>query len=144
MPDIGALTAVITSIKAATDLAKIINGADLSLEKAEMKLKIADLITALADAQIALSEVQDTIKQRDDKIKELEEAFELKNKLIRIRDAYYEIDEAGKPFGPPYCSHCWEGSKKTIHLYFKPHKGICPHCKTEYSHNNTPRNPHLE
>ena len=144
MPDIGAITTVLSSVKAATEIAKMIKDADISLEKAELKLKIADLIGALADARIALTEVQGTIDQKDKIIKELEKAFELKNTLVRFHDAYYETDSNGEPCGPPYCSHCWEVSRKTVHLHFKPYKGICPYCKTEYANYRTPIDPKVK
>lgn len=144
MTDIGSITAILSSVKTATDIAKIIKNADLSLEKAEMKLKIADLITALADAKIAVTEVQDIIKEKDERITEWEKAFEMKEKLVRILDAYYEVDAAGEPSGPPYCSHCWEVSRMTIHLYSVPHKVICSHCKTEYANYRAPLEPKKE
>lgn len=144
MPDLMTISTILSSIKVATDIAKLIKDADLSLEKAEIKMKVADLISSLADAKIAAAEVNDIIKQKDDRIKELEDAFALKSKLIRYRDAYYEINEKGIPSGDPYCSHCWETSIKGIHLYYSHPNQICPKCKTKYANHRAPINPEKE
>ena len=46
MPDISAITAVLGSLKTATEIAKFIRESDVSIERAELKLKVADLIGA--------------------------------------------------------------------------------------------------
>lgn len=144
MPDLTTISTIISSVKTATEIAKLIKDADLSLEKAEMKMKVADLISSLADAKIAAAEINDLIKQKDDKIKKLEEAFALKSKLKRYKDAYYVINEEGIPSGDPYCSHCWEASIRGIHLYYMHPNLICPHCKTKYANYRAPINPENE
>ena len=141
MTDLAIISTILSSVKTATEIAKLIKDTDLTLEKAEMKMKVADLISALADAKISVAEVKAIITEKEDRIKELEKSFELKEKLVRYQDSYYEVNSNGNPSGAPYCSHCWEASKKPVHLYFVPHHGICPHCKTSYSHHNTPRSP---
>jgi hypothetical protein len=106
------------------------------LEKAEIKLKIAELIEALAEAKIQASEVKEVVQEKDQRIAELEKAFELKAKLIRKGDAYYESSERAEPIGSPYCSHCWEVKHSTIHLNHVitgPLDWICPACKNTYS-----------
>ncbi len=134
MPDVATIAAFITSIKNATELAKAIREAGVSLEKAEAKLKLADLMESLAEARIQAAEIQEIIQAKDKRIAELEEAFALKSKLVRHSDAYYETDEGGKPKGDPYCSRCWEANHKTVHLStdFPPITKSCPVCKTEY------------
>ena len=144
MPDIASISSILSSVKTATEIAKIIKNADLTLEKAEMKLKIADLISALADAKIATTEVQNIIDDKERQIKKLEDALELKSKLLRHEDAYYVINNNGNPSGDPYCSHCWEVEKKPVHLYFVPHYAICSHCQTKYSAWLVPINPEKE
>jgi hypothetical protein len=126
MPDIATIGAFLTSVKNATDIAKAIRGADVSLEKAETKLKIAELIEALADARMQAA---------DRRIAELEKALELKAKLVRRDDAYYEVNEGGNPAGAPICSHCWEVNHRAVHLNldFPPITKSCPACKTEYN-----------
>lgn len=144
MPDLTTISTILSSVKAATDIAKFISGADLSLEKAEMKMKVAELISCLADTKIATAEINDIIRQKDDKIKELEEAFALKQKLKLYKDAYYEMNERGIPLGHPYCAHCWEASNIGIHLHSSHPNQICPHCKTKYGNHRAPTNPENE
>ena len=55
---ISAITATLTSLKTATDIAKLIRESDVSLEKAELKLKLAQLTDGLADARIQLSDIR--------------------------------------------------------------------------------------
>jgi hypothetical protein len=50
--------ALLTSLKAATDIAKFIRGSDLSIERAELKLKLAELVEALANAKLEAADVQ--------------------------------------------------------------------------------------
>jgi hypothetical protein len=130
MPDLATLSAFFGSIKTATELAKVIKGTDLSLEKAETKLKMAELISALADAKIHAAEIQDLLQEKDNRIKELEKSLENKSKLIRHNGKYYESQENGNPIGDPYCSHCWESKNKMIHLTKMNHKVFtCPSCE---------------
>jgi hypothetical protein len=138
MPDIATLTAFLTSLKSATDIVKVIREAGFSFEKAEGKLKLAALMESLADARIHAVEIQQVIQEKDDRIAELKNALELKAKLARKDDAYYELNEDGNPSGAPYCSHCWEVNHRAIHLNlnFPPITRSCPACKTKYDANH--------
>lgn len=131
MADIATISAFIGSIKTATDIAKTIKGADLSLEKAEAKLKMAELISALADAKIQAAEIQDLLQQKDEKIKNLEKSLESKSKMIFQKGRYYEVDESNSPIEEPYCSNCWEGNHKAIHLNDFGGIYICPACHSK-------------
>ncbi|MGC2236740.1 MAG: hypothetical protein WA584_11295 [Pyrinomonadaceae bacterium] len=137
MPDIATISTFLGSIKTATEIAKAIKGADLSLEKAEAKLKMADLISALADAKIQAAEIQDLLQEKDEKIVELEKAVEFKLKLVRKYGVYFDETALKLKGGEPYCSHCWEANHKAIHLVWKgisyPGKVYgCPSCQTQY------------
>jgi CRISPR/Cas system-associated protein Cas10 (large subunit of type III CRISPR-Cas system) len=141
MPDIATISAFLSSVKTATEIAKALREVDVSLEKAETKLKIADLMDALAEARIKAAEIQDVIQEKDKRIAELESAFETKAKLIRQEDAYFEINASGNPFGAPYCSHCWEVNHKPIHLHRERENMwdyVCPACKNSYSYRHVP------
>ncbi|XQF94157.1 hypothetical protein ACOBV9_23035 (plasmid) [Pseudoalteromonas espejiana] len=48
MPDIASIGAALASIKATTDIAKLIKESGTSLEQAEVKLQIWNLISSLA------------------------------------------------------------------------------------------------
>lgn len=135
MPDITVITSVITSLKAATDIAKFIRESDFSIEKAELKLKLAELMSSLADAKIQMAEVQDVIADSEKRIRELEDAFQSKDEVIKLRDAYYETDDEGIPHGEPYCAHCWEVIHKKYHLQLESgnrNVKVCLSCKNKY------------
>ena len=133
MADMATISAITGSVKAAIDIAKAIKDADVSLEKAELKIRMAELISALADTKIASAEIVEASQQKDAEIKRLVNLLKFKEKLIRVKEAYFEVDESGKPMGDPYCSHCWEASSKAIHLRSVGTKKICPSCQTSYS-----------
>ena len=141
MPDIATISAALTSLKAATDIAKFLRESDVSLEKADLKLKIADLVSALADTKIKLAEIQEGQIEKDKKIAELQEAFEIKDNLIRPQgyDAYYITDAEGNPVGVPYCLRCWENDHKKRQLVYAPNDiiKICTTCGQKYDHRNT-------
>ena len=65
MTEISTISAILGSVKTATEIAKLIKDSYFSLEKAEMKLKLAELISALADAKIEISEIQELILQKE-------------------------------------------------------------------------------
>ena len=114
MPDITSISAILSSIKAASDIAKLLKDADLSLEKAELRLKLADLISALADARIEMAAVQETLNSKDQQIRELQEAFRIKSQL-QYEQPYYWLVENGQRTGP-YCQNCYDKDQKLIRL----------------------------
>jgi hypothetical protein len=135
MPDIATISAALTSLKAATDIAKFLRESDLSLEKAELKLKLADLVEALADTKMKVAEIQEELIAKGKKIAELEEAFEIKDNLIRHLDAYYVADIDGKPVGLPQCLRCWQDSHKKRGLVYHHSNTtikICTSCGQQY------------
>ncbi len=114
MADFAAISSILSSVKTATDIAKLLKDSDLSLEKAEMKLKLADLITALADAKIEVSDIQSSISEKDKIIKVLEEKLEIKQKM-KFEQPYYWLINDNKKEGP-FCQHCYDKDSKTIRL----------------------------
>lgn len=140
MPDIATISSIIGSVKAATDIARMLKDSDLSVEKAELKLKLADLVGALADTKLQIAEIQELLSKKNQRILELEEAFQLKDTLIRSGDAYYDLDDSGKAVGEPYCMHCWETKHKAFHLHREVNTTltkVCPSCKTKYQAKQT-------
>lgn len=136
MTEFAMISAFIASIKNATDIAKVIKEAGVTLEKAEIKFKLAELIEALAEAKIQASEVKELLQEKDDQIAELKKAFEMKDRLFRKGDAYYEINDTGNPIGYPYCSHCWEAKHSAIHLtqIVGGFDWNCPACQIPFSY----------
>jgi len=81
MADITTISAIFSSVKTATEIAKLIKNSNTLLEEAEIKLKMTDLISALADIKIELSDIQLIQKEKEDKISELKKLLSQKNKL---------------------------------------------------------------
>ena len=138
MDGITTVGSIFTSVKTAIDIAKLIKDSGISLEKAEVKLQFAELIGALANVKIELAELQDVIASKDTRILELEESLSIKEKVIKHHDAYYLLNEKGKPEGDPFCLHCWEteGKLRSLSHITRQHTN-CPACKTMYAVGST-------
>src|SRR4029453_4877238 len=48
---------------------------------------------------------------------ELEKNFQTTSTLLKLNDAYYEVDENNHPTGEAYCMHCWEANVIKHHLH---------------------------
>lgn len=143
MPDMATITTVLTSLKAATDIAKFIGESDASLEKAELKMKVADLMTTLADARIQAVGIQDLLAEKDAEIARLSEAMETRSKVVRMWDGIYSADETGQATGLPHCLSCWTERHKLRPLITDPkdrHTHVCTSCGHKYQTRLTPSN----
>jgi hypothetical protein len=97
-------------------------------------------MTAPADAKISLVETQELLEEKEKQIKTLTEALEIKGKLVRRLDSYYQADDNGEAAGDPYCSKCWEVDHKLVHLTKDPLSGarsFCPSCSNVFSRQPT-------
>lgn len=112
--DLNSITTVLSSLKTATDIAKLIKDSDLSLEKAETKLKLAELISALADAKIEVTYIQQTLVEKDGQIRELIDKLSIKKKLQWSKPYYWLVE--GESKDGPYCQHCYDKNKELIRL----------------------------
>ncbi|MBF7053092.1 hypothetical protein IOC61_07115 [Halomonas sp. KAO] len=112
MPDFGAISAGISSIKVAIDIAKDLKGATSAIKDAEVKLKIAELLEAMSEVKVQLVEAQDENLELKRTIKDLESALARQDEVV-FRDGYYYLAEAqeGKPEGP-FCSNCYSSSNR--------------------------------
>lgn len=112
MPDFGAISAGISSIKVAIDIAKDLKGATSAIKDAEVKLKIAELLEAMSEVKVQLVEAQDENLELKRTIKDLELALARQDEVV-FRDGYYYLAEAqeGKPEGP-FCSNCYSSSNR--------------------------------
>jgi len=125
------ITACLTSIKTADEIAKLLKDANLSLEKAELKLKLADLVGALADAKMQIAEIKDVVLEKDRILEELKQKEDLTSKMRFERPFYWLVD--GDSRTGPYCQQCWDSSQQVIRL--KDHRnGIwsCTNCRNDY------------
>ncbi len=131
MTDLAGVSLVLSSIKAATDIARLLKDSNLSLEKAEAKLKLAELVGALADAKIQIAEVQDLLLEKEAKIKKLEERADTKKNVVRESPWYWHVD-GGKKDGP-FCQQCYDKDGTLIRLqdYRNGYWG-CLNCKNSY------------
>ncbi len=136
MDPITVITSSLASIKAATEIAKLLKDADLSLEKAELKLKLADLIGALADAKLQIVEIQSIVSDKDKTIEELEQKQDLKA-MMKFERPYYWIQNGDERDGP-YCQKCYDSEDKPIRLQKSTTKGLwyCRVCKSDFHDNN--------
>lgn len=111
MTDIATISALLTSVKTATDIAKLIKKSDSSLEVAEFKLNMAELISSLADVKIEVAELQDGLRIKDEKIRGLEAELKQRNSLSFDGKLYWmEGDKT------PFCPYCLEQNDRKLHL----------------------------
>ena len=131
MTDLAGVSLVLSSIKAATDIARLLKDTNLSLEKAEAKLKLAELVGALADAKIQIAEVQDILLEKEAKIKKLEERADTKKNVVWESPWYWHVD-GGKKDGP-FCQQCYDKDGTLIRLQcYRNSYWMCLNCKNGY------------
>jgi len=134
MPDIASITTILSSVKTATDLAKLIKNSDISLEGAEIKLQMAELISTLADVKIELAEVQDELRFKDQKILALEHSLSKKGNTTYDGKMYWV-----KGDDVPFCAVCYERDSKCHHLthikedMYGMESWYCKVCDSSYS-----------
>ncbi|KFZ37446.1 hypothetical protein HR45_10540 [Shewanella mangrovi] len=114
MTDLATISAALTSIKTAVDLAKIIKDGDKSLEQAEIKYKLAELISALADAKMEIAEVRELVLSKDNELSALKDVFE-QQKNMEWDEPYYFHVKDGQRQGP-FCQQCYDSENKLVRL----------------------------
>lgn len=133
--DLSAIPAILTSIKTATDLTKLIMDSGRSLKDAERKLKLSEIITALADANIKIAEIQQHIIEKEIKISALNKKLILKDKMKWESPYYWKIE--GEKKEGPFCQQCYDKNGELIRLqgngagYWE-----CKTCKNNYQDSN--------
>lgn len=135
MADIPTIAAALASLKAATDIAKLMKDSGLTLEKAEAKLKLAELLSALADAKSEFADIQQVVIEKEKTIRELEERLDVKAKL-KWEQPYYWIMDGDSQDGP-FCQRCYDKDGKLIRL--QGHGGgywDCKACQNNYTDKN--------
>ncbi|ELA8177609.1 hypothetical protein RGL50_005174 [Vibrio alginolyticus] len=133
MADIATISALLTSVKTATDIAKLIKESDSSLEAAEFKLNMAELISSLADVKIEVAELQDELRSRDEEIYKLQTELKQQNSM-KFDGKLYWVDGDETPF----CTYCYEQNGKKLHLRYIPDGDFfaeqwnCKACESAY------------
>jgi len=138
--DMTSISAVLSSIKTATDIAKLIKESDVSLEKAESKLKFADLILALADAKVQIADIQQVLIEKDAELRDATERLAVKEKL-HWESPYYWLLDGTKKEGP-FCQHCYDKNHELIRLQGNG-EGYwdCKVCKSGYTDSSWDSSP---
>ena len=113
--DIATIGSLLSSLKTATEIAKFVKDADLSIEKAETKFKLAELVSALVDAKLEAAEIQQAILERDERIRELEKEAKIRANLKWREPCYWLPNSEAQE--EPYCQHCYDGSQKLVRLH---------------------------
>lgn len=108
------LAGLLTSVKAATDVAKILKDSTTSLEQAEINFKISELMVALAEARSEIADIQGVILEKDETIAEINRQLNLKKSVVWA-DYYYYVEDSEKRDGP-YCQKCYDNENKLIRL----------------------------
>ncbi|GGD48500.1 hypothetical protein [Pseudoxanthomonas indica] len=112
--DIPSITAALSGIKTATDIARLIKDSTTSLEKAEINFKLADLIGALADTKMQIADVKQLLLERDETISSLRQAANIRLSLVYEQPYYWRVDGEGKD--GPFCQKCYDADSKLIRL----------------------------
>jgi hypothetical protein len=113
--DIATISSLVSSLKLATDITKLIRESDVSVERAETKLKFAALIEALAEAKITTADVKQEILDRDVKIIQLQAVIDTKSSLTWKQPYYYSADESLTE--QRYCQKCFDSKNKLSRLH---------------------------
>lgn len=131
--EIAAITAALSGIKNASDIAKLIKSSGASLEAAEIKLKLAELIEALADAKIEIASFREVISEKEAEIRRLQAQIDKKGQTIWEAPYYFVLNENDEKDGP-YCQRCYDSNKKLIRLQSPGKNGYwqCNECKSDY------------
>lgn len=112
--DAASISALVTAVKTATDIAKFFKDSDLSLEKAEHKLKLAELIGALADVKMEVTQVQVELTDREAKIRDLNSRLEIRESMIWTDPVYWR--QNGNTKEGPYCQPCFDKEQRLVRL----------------------------
>ena len=113
--DLQSISSLLSSITAATEIAKLIKSSDATLEKAEAKLKMAELISALADVKLQAAEIQQAIIDRDERIRLLEAQIQRKKSLTWREPCYFITSDEG--LEEPFCQQCYDASQNLSRLH---------------------------
>lgn len=108
------ISAALTSINNAIEIAKHLKTASKIYEKAEDKMKFADLINILAETKVQVADAKIALLSREEEIKELKKKIEVKENLSWEPPYYFLKSETGKV--GPYCQACYDGQTKLSRL----------------------------
>jgi|GEM_PF-5529206 len=79
--DLGSAPAIVTTIKTAIEIAKLLKNSDDSLEKVEAKQRLVEIISALVDAKSEIIDMQQLLIGKDGEVRALQEKLKIKAQL---------------------------------------------------------------
>ncbi len=112
--DLTTISAIITSVTSATDIAKLLKESGFSLEKAEAKLKLAELIDALANVKMQVADVRILLLEKDEEIRKLQDEMKVKGNMV-FESPHYWLDNGEEKEGP-FCQACYDNMNKLVRL----------------------------
>ena len=135
MTETNSLAALLSSVNKTLDLARTIKDQAGASPGPDNTLWMAQLISTIVDTKFHAAGVAGVVEEKERRIAELEQLLDLKARLVRFQDAYYETDPGGERTGAPYCSRCWEVDHMGVHLTRAPlvHNWVCPQCKSHFT-----------
>lgn len=128
------ITAALTGIKSASDIAKLIKDSGASLEAAETKFQLAELLGSLADAKIEIANIKEIILEKETTIQQLKSQLEVEKDVAWEDPYYYRILDDKKKDGP-FCQKCYDTDKKLIRLQSPDKNGFwkCEACQSSFT-----------
>jgi ribosomal protein L37AE/L43A len=143
--DFTSITAALTGIKSASDIAKLIMDSGTTLKGADIKLQMAVLIDALADAKIEIANIKEMVLEKEVQVQELQKQLETESNIKWESPYYVKISDTGEKDGP-YCQNCYDSEKKLIRLQMPGAEGywVCNKCNkgvTDSNYNSKPFTP---
>lgn len=136
MIEASTLTGALGSLKAASDIVRGINAANLGIEKAELKLRVAELADLLVDARTAVVEAQEQILALRSEVAALRTRDADRSKLRKKDNVYYFATAEGEE--GPFCPRCFETSnaRMPVSRLSITFQGLgtfkCPECKAVF------------
>jgi ribosomal protein L37AE/L43A len=131
--DLTSITAALSGIKSATDIARLIKNSGASLEAAEIKFKLAELLDSLSDSKIEIANIKEMVLEKELKIQELTAQIDLRANVIWENPYYFKLSETGEKDGP-FCQKCYDSDKELIRLQSPNNNGYwqCKACKSDF------------
>lgn len=133
--DLGSAPAIVTTIKTAIEIAKLLKNSDDSLEKVEAKQRLVEIISALVDAKSEIIDMQQLLIGKDGEVRALQEKLKIKAQLQWESPYYWRVD--GNEKDGPYCQHCYDKNQELIRLQGNGEgHWRCTACKNEYTNSS--------
>jgi|SaaInl8_200m_RNA_FD_contig_81_67555_length_1211_multi_2_in_0_out_0_1 hypothetical protein len=136
MIDVSVISAGLSSVKTAIDIAKELKNADSLLKDAETKLKIADLLEALSELKVLLYETRDENQALKDSLKEIQAKLDIQGE-VEFRDGHYYLKQPKEGQAPGhFCPKCYHDDNKLIPVselsrhFRRIGKYKCPKCES--------------